>query len=363
MIYAHIPTNTGPCTYDIHMHRKTPHWNPDTVGTPQSGQFFEEKHHNPGVAFGSDGNHNAILLTCRTIHSEALPILYASTPLALWRPMYDYGGREHYHNFLDKVFDSLPTHAAKHIRILQLQGEVFQKSMQVLLELIPTKLPALKYLEMVVDPYYEDLKRRRQWFDDRAFARQMWPAISCLHLVADKLEEIHITLSPPKDGVYINLPTGQGNWLSGKKYKHFLWSYLQTTVLRYEITIHNSLQTTDAKKGMQFFMDVLENKRRDLFEIYQRGMGEGGVEAYLEKLAGFGLQDEKEWMRRVSGRVVEEIDGEEGRVVVREGDGEGGRKWCRIVYTMAPRGIAGEEGLLLLGFISFILSILSPIYP
>ncbi|THW42141.1 hypothetical protein D6D21_05993, partial [Aureobasidium pullulans] len=91
MIYAHVPDNTGPCTYDIHMHRKTPHWNPDTVGTPQSGQFFEEKHHNPGVAFGSDGNHNAILLTCRTIHSEALPILYASTPLALWRPMYDYG--------------------------------------------------------------------------------------------------------------------------------------------------------------------------------------------------------------------------------------------------------------------------------
>lgn len=260
--------------------------------------------------------------------------------------MYDYGGREHYHNFLDKVFDSLPTHAAKHIRILQLQGEVFQKSMQALLEMIPMKLPALKCLEMVVDPYYEVGERRRQWFDDRAFARQMWPAISCLHLVADKLEEIHITLCPPKNGVYIDLPTGQGNWLCGKKYKHFLWSYLQITVLKFELTIHNSLQTADAKKGMQFFMDVLENKRRDLFEIYQRGMGEGGVEAYLEKLAGFGLQDEKEWIRRVSGRDVKEIDEGEGRIIVREGDGEGGRKWCRTVYTMAPRGIAGEEGLL-----------------
>ncbi|KAI4845822.1 hypothetical protein E4T44_05413 [Aureobasidium sp. EXF-8845] len=331
MIYEYIPLNTGVFTYDIRAKSKIPHWSPIDVGSHQDGSNFEEKYSNPGIAFGAGQHCFAILSTCRAIYQEAMPILYAATPLGIWRPMYDYGGASKYPKFVEKAFSSLPTHACKHIRILQLQGELWYNNMATLLITAIAKLPSLKVLEVGLDPYY-DSSQRRNWFDDRAISRQSWPAISTLHLVAQHLSTITITISPPSNDVHIRSPTNEDTHLSGPAYTRFLHMYLHLCVLRYEISIYGALLHKDAKQGMEFFIDLLL-QRRDLFELVQ---GRKSVEDCLAGTARFRLEDEREWLRGITGRCVE-IDDEQGMVSV-VSEGKGDVKWCRFVYEMNSRG-------------------------
>lgn len=333
MIYKYIPDDYGAFTYDIRTNRSNPHWPPSTVGSHMSGNFFDDKYGNPGVALGTGAHSFAILLTCRTIYSEALPILYAATPLGIWRPMYDYGGSTKYPDFVAKVFNSLPIHASQYIRMLQLQGEFFHRSMQTLLTAAATKLPSWRILEIGLDPHYE-AHPRKHWFDGRE-VRQSWPAFATLHSVSQHLESIDITVSPPKYGVHTRiLSSAQPNDISifGTAYQQFLWLQLQMLVMRIELTIYGALLSEDFKSGMEFFMDKLL-EREDLFEIFQRSKL---VDECIAGTARFKLEEEKDWIREVTGRVVE-VDEEQRRVsVVSARVAE--MKWCKMSYTSAPRG-------------------------
>lgn len=334
MIYRYIPDNTGAFTYDTHIQRTRPQWPPLSVGDCQDGITFDERLGNPGMAFGTGQHCFAILSTCRTIYSEALPITYSRTPLGIWRPMYDYGGLTKYPNVISKVFDSLPKPANQHIRILQLQGELWHNNMANLLTRAIKDLPALKILEIGLDPYSE-ASQRKHWFDDRKILRQSWPAIATLHLVAQHLNSISIAVSPPKDRVHIiSSDHTDGIWLSGPAYERFLWLHLQLFVLKAELTIHGALLSEDAKSGMEFFMDKLLD-RQDLFEICQsRKM----VDQCISGTAKFALEDEKDWIREITGRVFE-IDEKQMRIdVVSAKDSE--TKWCQMTYTLSPRGLA-----------------------
>lgn len=340
MIYRCIPDSSGAFTYSTHIKRTRPHWSPLSVGDCQDGITFDDRFGNPGVAFGTDQHCFAILLTCRTIYSEALPILYSGTSLGIWRPMYDYGGSKKYPDFTAKVFNSLPLCAKPYIRTLQLQGEFWQHSMRTLLIAATSNLPCLKILEIGVDPYYyQNDFRRRTWFDDRAVLRQLWPAVATLHWVVRRMESIQFVVSPPEGRVRIPNSIhgdGDGLWLCGAAYKEFLWLHLQMWVLRSEVTIYGALSSGNAKTGMEFFMDtVLE--RRDLFELCQ---GRKLVDQCIAGTAEFKLENEKEWLREVTGRTFE-IDEEERRVtVVSARDAE--TKWCRMTFTSSPRGFIPE---------------------
>ncbi|CAD0106988.1 unnamed protein product [Aureobasidium uvarum] len=344
MVYSHIPNNSGAFTYDTRIKRRDPHSPSLDVGGSQANNSFDDVYGNPGVAFGTGDHPFAILSTCRTIHSEALPILYAKTPLGLWRSMYDCRGQKQYPAYVAKVFSSLPVHATQHIRILQLQGELWLRSMETLLATAIEKLPSLKVLEIGLDPYL-DAHKRKHWFDHRAMLRQSWPAVATLHLIAQRLSVIDITISPPKDTVHINaLDDNTGLIISGLPYQRFLWQYLQLSVLCYEISIYGAILHDDAKRGMEVFMDQLV-QRRDLLELRQ-------VKTLAEKcIAGtsdFKIQNEKEWLKEITGRVIE-VDEEKRRVgVMSERNAE--VKWCRMTYTSEPRGyvvsrcdVDGEE--------------------
>lgn len=339
MIYKYIPNNHGTFSYDIRMNRSRPHWPPLTVGSDMSEKFFEEKYGNPGVALGTGANHFAILMTCRTIYSEALPILHTATPLGIWRPMYDYGGSTKYPDFVAKVFDSLPIHASQHIRTLQLQGEFFHRSLQTLLTTAATKLPSWRILEIGLDPHYED-HTRKHWFDGRG-TRQSWPAFATLHSVAQRLDSISITVSPPEDGVHTHiLSSTQPNdiSISGTAYQQFLWLQLQMLVMRIELTIYGALLSGDFKSGMEFFMDkILE--REELFEIFQRSKL---VDECIAGTAKFRLEDQKDWLGGITGRTFE-IDEKEKRVNVMS-EREAEMKWCKMAYISAPRGLYMVNG-------------------
>ncbi|KAH0360738.1 hypothetical protein KCU65_g9191, partial [Aureobasidium melanogenum] len=333
MIFRHIPDNTGAFTYDIRMSRSKPHWPPSTVGSHMSGDLFEEKYRNPGVALGTGAHSFAILLTCRTIYSEALPILYAATPLGIWRPMYDYGGSTKYPDFTAKLFESLPIHASQQISTLQIQGEFFHRSMQTLLTTATTKLPSWRILEIGLDPHYED-HTRKHWFDGRG-ARQSWPAFATLHSVAQHLDNINITVSPPEDGVHTRVLTeAQPNdaSISGPAYQQFLGLQLQLLVLRIELTVYGALVHADSKLGMEFFMDTLLEKE-DLFEIFQRSRL---VDECIAGTVKFKLEDQRDWIKEVTGRIVEIFEEERRVSVVSEREVE--MKWCKVSYTSAPRG-------------------------
>jgi hypothetical protein len=333
MIYKHIPFNTGALTYDTKAKSKILHWSPTDVGSCQDGNTFEDKYGNPGITFGAGQHCFAILLTCRTIYLEAKPVLYAETPLGIWRPMYDYGGASKYPIFIEKAFSSLPVHASKNIRILQLQGELWHNNMAALLNTAITKLPSLQILEVGLDPYYDN-SPRRNWFDDRAISRQSWPAISTLYLVAQHLSTITITISPPSDSINIRSSTNETTHLSGPAYTRFLHLHLHLCILRFELSIYGALLHKDAKQGMEFFIDLLL-QRRDLFELMQ---GRRLVEECLEGTAArFRLEDEREWVRGITGRRVE-VEEEEGRVSV-VSEAEGRVKWCEFKYEMRPRGL------------------------
>jgi hypothetical protein len=332
MIYKWIPHNIGIFTYDTNIKSGNPHWPPTEVESPQDGSTFEERHGNPGIGFGSEEHCFAILSTCQTINLEARAILYAATPLGIWRPMYDYGGASKYPIFVGKAFSSLPTHTSKHIRTLQLQGELWHNNMATLLKTALVQLPHLKILEIGLDPYH-DMTRRANWFDDRAILRQSWPAISTLYIVAQHLSCIKITISPPLNKVNIVSSDNNSLCLSGAAYKHFLNLHLHLCVLRTELSIYGALIYRDAKQGMEFFMDILL-QRRDLFELFQ---GRKLVEKCMDGTAKFSLKDEREWLRRITGRWVE-IDEGEGRVRV-VSRGEKGAKWCGFVYELRPRGL------------------------
>jgi hypothetical protein len=331
MIYKYIPHNTGVFTYDTRAKLKVPHWSPTDVGSCQDGSTFEEKYGNPGIAFGAGQNCFVILSTCRTIYQEAKPILYPATPLGIWRPMYDYGGASKYPVFVEKAFSSLPIHATKHIRILQLQGELWHNNMATLLTTAIARLPCLKVLEIGLDPYY-DPEHRRNWFSDRAISRQSWPAFSTLYLIAQHLSTITITILPPSNEVHIRCSTNEDTYLSGIAYTRYLHLHLHLCVLRYELSIYGAFLHKNAKQGMEFFIDLLL-QRRDLFELVQ---GRNLVEESLAGTVEFRLEDEREWFRGITGRCVE-IDEETGRVSVFS-EGEGGVKWCRFNYEMRPRG-------------------------
>lgn len=335
MIYKHIPHNTGAFTYDTSIKTKNPSWSATDVGSCQDGSTstFEEKYGNPGITFGTGEHCFAILSTCRTIYLEAMPILFAATPLGIWRPMYDYGGASKYPIFVEKSFSSLPTRAAQHIRILQLQGELWHNNMATLLNTAIAKLPCLKILEIGLDPYY-DTTRRRYWFDDRVVSRQAWPAISTLHTVAQHLTAITITISPPSNKVWILSSSNENQFcLSGFTYQHYLWLQLQLWVFRYELSIYGALMHRDAKLGMEFFMDLLM-QREDLFVLFQRrSLVEGCVAGTLK----FELEDEREWLRGITGRSFE-VDKEKRRIDVSL-EGEAGVKWCKFGYEMRPRGL------------------------
>jgi hypothetical protein len=332
MIYKWIPHSTGVYTYDTNIRSNKPHWSPTEVGSPEDCSTFEQKYGNPGVSFGTGQHCFGILSTCRTIYLEARPILYAATPLGIWRPMYDYGGASKHPDFIKKVFSSLPTHASKHIRTLHLQGELWHGNMATLLKKSLAEFSHLKILEIGLDPYY-DTTRRANWFDDRAILRQSWPAISTLYLVAQHLSFIKITISPPLNKVNITSSDNNSLCLSGPAYKNFLTLHLHLCVLRTELSIYGALIHKNAQQGMEFFMDLLQ-QRRDLFELFQ---GRKLVERCIAGTAKFSLRDEREWLEAITGRWVE-VDEGEGRVSVVSREEER-VKWCGFVYELRPRGL------------------------
>lgn len=335
MIYKHIPHNSGVTTYDTTLEpTKSRHYSTDVAIHPVN-TLFQRRYGTSGFAFGSGEHCSAILSTCRTIYQEALPILYAATPLGIWRPMFDFSGSTHYSVFVGKVFSSLPVHASKDIRILQLQGELWQRNMVHLLDTAVAKLPCLRTLEVCLDPYY-DIAERRNWFDDRAFSRQCWPAIAALHLVAQNLSSIDITMSPPIDRIWIvatDIETNTKVRLVDAALHRFMWLQLQLLVLKYEVTIYGALVHGDAKKGMEFFMDLLL-ERRDLFEMYQ---GRMLVRGCLDGTAEFGLEREVEWLRGITGRDFE-VDEKDKQIKVNSGE-KAEVKWCNFTYELRPRGL------------------------
>jgi hypothetical protein len=330
MIYKHIPHNSGVFTYDTTMKRKIPHWLPLESWDTKYNRLFENEHGNPGFAFDSGGHRFAILSTCRTICSEAMPILYAATPLGIWRPMLKYYGHQAYPVFVERVFSSLPIHATKHIRILQLQGELWQKNTPILFTTALAKLPCLKILEIGIDPYY-DMADRAKWFDG---VHQSWLAISDLYLVAQRLSYINITVSPPSNGVRI-VVDGDRDWseLSGAAYQQYIWLQFQVSVLRYELCIYGALVHKDARQGMDFFGNLL-SQRTDLGEILQ---ARKLVRRYIDGTVEFRLEAEREWLREITGRRLE-VDEKEKRVNVFSED-KAGVKWCDFNYESRPRGL------------------------
>jgi hypothetical protein len=332
MIYAYIPYNTGVFTYDIRAKSKVPHWSPTDIGDCQDGSTFEEKYGNPGIAFGAGQHCFAVLSTCRTIHQEAMPIIYTATPLGIWRPMRDYGGANKYSVFVEKAFSSLPIHASKHIRILQLQGELWHNKMATLLITAVAKLPSLSVLELGLNPYYDNSKRRN-WFDDRAIFFQAWPAISELYRVAQHLSIITITIASPSNPVPIRSSTNEVIDLSGPAYTRFLHLHTHLCVLRYELSIYGALLHKNPKQGMVFFVDSML-QRSDMHELMQRSKL---VEECLAETARFRLEDEREWLRGITGRCVE-VDEETWRVSV-VSNGDAGVTWCKFIYEMRPRGL------------------------
>lgn len=333
MIYRYVPNNTGAFTYNTYTERTKPHWSPLSVGECREGVTFDDKHGNPGVAFGTGQYRFAILLTCRTIYSEALPAVYEATPLGIWRPMYDYGGINKYPNFITKVFDSLPKPANKYISIFQIQGELWHNNMTHLLNGAIKDLPSLRILEIGLDPYYE-ASQRKHWFDDRKILRQSWPAIATLHLVVQRLDRINITVSPPMDKVHIvSFNHAGGVWLSGTAYEKFLWLHLQLLVLRSELTMYGALLSRNAKAGMEYFMDKML-ERQDLFGIFQGGKL---VDRCIAGTARFELEDQKDWIREVTGRIVEVDEGQRTVSVLSAREAE--TKWCNMTYISSPRGL------------------------
>lgn len=335
MIYRCIPEDFGAFTYNTHIKGTKPQWSPSSVGDCQEGVTFDERFGNPGVAFGTGQDCFAILLTCRTIYLEALPIIYATTPLGVWRPMYDYGGLSKYPTFITKVFDSLPKHASQYISILQVQGELWHNNTTNLLTRAIKDLPLLKTLEIGLDPYYQ-VGQRKHWFDDRKILRQSWPAIASLYSVAQRLDRISIVVSPPRDRVHTSSSNrADGVWLSGPAYARFCWLHLQLLVVRSELTIYGALLSEDAKSGMEFFMDRLLD-RQDLFEICQ---GRKLVDHCISETAKFALEDERDWIREITGRIIE-VDEKKRRVSVMSVAEGAGTKWCKMTYTLSPRGLA-----------------------
>lgn len=335
MVYKHIPHNSGVTTYDTTLEpTKSRHYSTEVAIQPAS-TLFERRYGTSGFAFGSGEHRSAILSTCRTIYQEAMPILYAATPLGIWRPMFDFSGSTHYPVFVEKAFSSLPVHASKYIRILQLQGELWQRNMVNLLNTAVAKLPCLQTLEVCLDPYY-DIAERRHWFDDRASSRQCWPAIAALHLVARNLASINITMSPPIDRIWIvatDIETSAKVRLMDAAFHRFMWLQLQLLVLKYEVTIYGALLHNDAKKGMELFMDLLL-ERRDLFEMYQ---GRMLVRGCLDGTAEFRLEDEMEWLKGITGRGFE-VDEKEKRISVFSEE-KARVKWCNFDYELRPRGL------------------------
>ncbi|CAD0085329.1 unnamed protein product [Aureobasidium mustum] len=334
MIYRCIPDNSGAFTYDTRIKRPKPHWPVQSVGSCQEHVTFDRRFGNPGVAFGTGEHCFAILSTCRALYSEALPVVYAATPLGLWRPMYDYGGLSKYPNFVAKVFDSLPEPATQYIRTIQLQGELWHNNMAQLLSRAITDLPSLKILDIGLDPYYET-SQRKHWFDDRRILRQSWPTIATLYSVAQHLDTINITVSPPADRVHvISFNHPDGIWLSGTAYDEFVWLQLQLSVLMDELTIYGALISGNAKTGMEFFMDrVME--RQDLFELVQ---GRKVVDRCIAGTARFKLEEQKNWLREITGRIFE-IDEKQRKVTV-VSDRDAKMRWCKMTYTSSPRGSA-----------------------
>jgi len=340
MIYGYIPHNSGIFTYDTLSRTKKPLLLPASLARRPREDTFEAIYGNPGIAFGSGDHSFAILSTCRTVHQEAKPIIYAATPLGIWRPMFDLGSAVDYPDFVAKAFSSLPMQASKHIRTLQVQGELWQRNMGPFLSTALAKFPHLKVLEIGVDPYY-DMKRRAHWFDDRAVLRQVWPAISTLHLVAQRLSIVKLTISPPSDRVCI-VADGNEDWfyLSDAAYQRYIWLHLQLSVIRYELSIYGALVHGDAKDGMEFFMDLLLQRRdsfkkRDLFGLFQ---GRMSVYWCQDGTVDFKLEEEREWLRNITGRCFE-VNEKERRVdVFSEENAE--VKWCNFSYELRPRGMA-----------------------
>lgn len=204
-----------------------------------------------------------------------------------------------------------------------------------LLDTAVAKLPCLRTLEVCLDPYY-DIAERRNWFDDRAFSRQCWPAIAALHLVAQNLSSIDITMSPPIDRIWIvatDIETNTKVRLVDAALHRFMWLQLQLLVLKYEVTIYGALVHGDAKKGMEFFMDLLL-ERRDLFEMYQ---GRMLVRGCLDGTAEFRLEREVEWLRGITGRDFE-VDEKDKQIKVNSGE-KAEVKWCNFTYELRPRGL------------------------
>ncbi|KAI5248726.1 hypothetical protein E4T42_05598 [Aureobasidium subglaciale] len=336
IIYQHIPDNAGAFTYDTYIARECPKWKPNTIGYRKDGRFFEQKYGNSGVAFGAGQNCRAILLTCRTIYREASPVLYAATPLGLWRPMHDYGGAVEYPHFIAKVFEALPISAGKQIQTLQLQGEFWQKSMQALFSAVDEHLPALKVLEIGLDPYYVSAERR-YWFDNRAILRQAWPAIATLCSIAQRLDMIHITAAPPKDFVQVVQDNHERAQLANQQLDDFIWSYLQLSVLKDELTIYGGILHGDAKLGMEFYMERLV-ERRDLFEIFQRDMQ---IEESRRLVPKFKIEGEMGWLENITGRVMV-VDREKMRITTMSAP-DASTKWCKMVYEARPRGEVGSQ--------------------
>ncbi|KAI5204713.1 hypothetical protein E4T39_03452 [Aureobasidium subglaciale] len=336
IIYQYIPDNTSPFTYDTQVVREHPKWKPNTIGYRKDGRFFEQKFGNSGVALGTGQHCRAILSTCRTIYEEAVPVFYAATPLGLWRPMHDYGGAVEYPHFIAKVFEALPITASKHIQILQLQGELWQKSMQALFSAVNEHLPALKVLEIGLDPYYVSAERR-YWFDNRAILRQAWPAIATLCSIAQRLDMINITIAPPKDFVQVVQDNHERAHLAKKQLDDFVWSYLQLSVLKDELTIYGGILNSDAKLGMEFYMERLV-ERRDLFEMFQRDMQ---IEESRRLVPKFSIEDETGWVETITGRAMV-VDREKMRITTMSAP-DASTKWCKMVYEARPRGEVGSQ--------------------
>lgn len=338
MIYAYIPENTGVFTYDIQIRRRELLWKNDVVGTPKNGRYFEEQYANHGVGFGTGHHKHAILSTCQTIYHEALPILYANTPLGIWRPMYDYGGKDKYFDFTTRLFEALPSQAGRCIRVLQIQGELWQRGMAVLLAATVKYLPALKNVQIALDPYYDN-DRRRTWFDE-VEARQLWPSVAMLASRATQLEQIDIVFAPPQDVIYIWQEEAKGVWLSGARYRKFVWSYLQWLVLKVELTIFSGIVHYSAMT-LKHALQMLES-RENLAALANR---KAEAKAYLMDLAKMRFDHEREWLRESTGRFLVEMSEQESMIIM-DSPRDATTRWCKMTYSACPRGFADPEGLL-----------------
>ncbi|KAH0282195.1 hypothetical protein M436DRAFT_67263 [Aureobasidium namibiae CBS 147.97] len=340
MVYKHIPHNSGVTTYDTKLERKKPNWlSKGKESHPTGSLEFENKYGNSGVAFGSDEHCFAILSTCRTVHAEAMPIMFAATPLGFWRPMFS---AYKYPAFLEKAFSSLPMHASKHIRVMQLQGELWDNNMVRLLNMAVARLPDLRTLQVCLDiPYGNSHARRQQWFDDPAIQQYSWPVVSTLHLVAQRLSSISITISPPCDMVWINA-SGWGRArdrrpktpVTGAACQQFIWLQHQLWMLQYEVTIYGALVHGNAEEGRKFF-ENLQLRRLDLFQM---GLNRLLVRSCIDGTVDFNLEDKKDGLRELTGRSFE-VDEKEKSIIVFSGE-DAEVKWCNFIYKLRPRGVA-----------------------